>query len=148
MFENATIFVSATARILELVAVAHVELSLGAVPPDRALDEPWEDLGVVGIELPRVDAVGDEANDLGTAAGAIASWPVPMAGVEARQDPGSVKKVVYQGIDRDHAGADFEPTFAAPVGPEQQRCQRHAPDLIGGPVNVAQRLQKRVSQSG
>jgi hypothetical protein len=59
----------ATFPIVNLIAVADVETLLGAVPPDRVLNEPRECPGKPPVELPGVDLLGDRRDDVGAAPG-------------------------------------------------------------------------------
>ena len=52
---NLAIGVIARLAIIDPIAVAHVEAGLGAVPPNRVLDEPRKRLRKAGIELPGID---------------------------------------------------------------------------------------------
>ena len=52
---NLAIDVIARLAIINAIAVADVEAGLGAVPPNRVLDEPGKRLRKPGIELPGVD---------------------------------------------------------------------------------------------
>jgi hypothetical protein len=57
MTTNLAIDVAARLPIINPIAVAHVEAGLGAVPPDRMLDEPRKRLRKTRIELPGIDPV-------------------------------------------------------------------------------------------
>ena len=61
--------------IIDAIAVADIEPIPGAVLPDRVLDEPGKSLRKRWIELPGIDALGDGLNDVGAAAGPVASRP-------------------------------------------------------------------------
>ena len=50
---------SRNAGIINPIAVADIEAVLGAVPPDRVLDEPGKSLRKRWIELPGIDPLGD-----------------------------------------------------------------------------------------
>jgi hypothetical protein len=45
--------------VIDPVAVADVEALLAAIPPDRELHEPGENLRESAVELPSVDFAGD-----------------------------------------------------------------------------------------
>src|SRR6266566_5554622 len=104
-----TVDVVATALIPDAVAVAHVEAVLGAVPPDRVLHEPGEDLREPRVELPGVDSLGDRLDDVCAPIWLIAGRTVNMVGVEPAQNARANEKVVHQRVDCDHAGADLGP---------------------------------------
>src|SRR5580704_18278363 len=59
----------ATPAIINPVAVANIEAVLGAVLPDRVLNEPGEGLRKRWIELPGIDPLSHGCNNVGTAAG-------------------------------------------------------------------------------
>lgn len=66
------------------MAVALVEPVLGAETPNRVLNEARKIGGERRIEVTCIELAGDAINDLGTAAGVIASGPIRMRGAEAR----------------------------------------------------------------
>jgi hypothetical protein len=106
---DSTIQVVAALDIIDAIAVADIEPIPGAVLPDRVLDEPGKSLRKRWIELPGVDPLGDGLNDVGAAAGPVASQAVQMVRVEPSQNAGPVQKVVNQRVDGDHAAADLGP---------------------------------------
>src|SRR2546421_12756752 len=95
--------------IINPIAIANIEAALAAVPPYCVLHEPREGLWESRIELPGVNLFGDGLNNVGTAAGPIASQPIGVVRVEPMQDPGPVQKIVNEGVDGDHAAADLNP---------------------------------------
>ena len=103
------LFVVAALAIIDLIAVANAEALLGAVPPDGVLNEPRERPGKPPVELSGLDLLGDRLDDVGAAARPVAGDAVRVVGPEPVQDPGPVQKVVHQGVDGDHAGANLEP---------------------------------------
>jgi hypothetical protein len=98
---DSTIHVAAAAAVIDAIAVANVEATLGAIPPDRVLDEPGKGLWKRRIELPRVDPVGHSLNNVSTAAGPVAGRAIRVVRVEPGQDAGPVHQVVHQRVDRD-----------------------------------------------
>jgi hypothetical protein len=96
-----TVLVLATIPIIDPVAVADVEPLLAAIPPDRELHEPGKYLRKIAIELPSVDLLGDETNDVGAAAWLVAAGTVGMGRFKPPHDSGSSQKIVNQGIDGD-----------------------------------------------
>jgi hypothetical protein len=52
--------------VVNLIAVADVEAVLGAIAPDRKLNEPRKHLRKPRVELPGIDVIGDTFDDLGT----------------------------------------------------------------------------------
>ncbi len=61
-------YVVATLSIFDPIAVADIEPVLGAVPPNRGLNEPGEGCGEFGVELSSIDRFGDPLDDLGAPA--------------------------------------------------------------------------------
>ena len=55
---NLAVDVRARLPIINPIAVADVEARLGAIPPDRVLNEPRKRLRKIGIELPGIDPLG------------------------------------------------------------------------------------------
>ena len=72
MTTNLAIDVRARLAIINPIAVADVEARLGAVPPDRMLDEPWKWLRKTGIELPDIDPLRHGIYNVGAAASLVA----------------------------------------------------------------------------
>ena len=59
-----TIQVAAATRIINAIAVAHIEAALAAILPNRVLDEPGKGLRKRWVELPGIDPVGDGLNNM------------------------------------------------------------------------------------
>ena len=131
--------------VIDAVAVANVEALLAAIPPDGELYEPGKYLRKGAVELPSIDPLGDQANDVGAATWPVATGAVRMGGFEPIQDTGSVQKVVYQGVNGDHARADFEPLGADVSSADQNAGQRHREHLVGNPVDIAQWLNQSIA---
>jgi hypothetical protein len=93
------ILVLATTGIINPVAVADIEAVLGAVLPDRVLNEPGKGLRKRWIELPGIDPLGDGLHNVGAAAGKVASQPVQVVRVKPGQNAGPVQKVMNQRVD-------------------------------------------------
>ena len=110
---NLTVDIVARLAIIDAIAVADIEAVLGAVPPDRVLHEPGKHRRERGIEGAGIDPFGHGFNDLGAAAGPVAGRAIGMVGAEPVQDAGAVQKVVHEGVDGDHAGADLDARAAA-----------------------------------
>jgi hypothetical protein len=68
--------VRARLPIINPIAVADVEARLGAVPPDRVLNEPGKRLRKIGIEPPGIDPLGHGSYNVGAAAGLVAGRTV------------------------------------------------------------------------
>src|SRR5271166_1058064 len=96
MTTNLALDVVARLPIIDAIAVADVEAGLGAVPPDRVLDEPWKRLRKAGIELPGIDPQGHGIDNVGAAAWLVAGCAIRMVGLESCQDASADQKVVYQ----------------------------------------------------
>ena len=89
-------------------------------PPDRVLNEPRKRPGKLEVELPGVDLLGDRFDDFGAAAWPVTGGAIGMVGSEPVQDSGPVQEIVHQGVDRDHAAADFEPAMPTAWCAEEQ----------------------------
>ena len=116
-------FIGATFSIIDLIAVADVETLLGAVSPDRVLNEPRERPGEPAVELPRVDLLSDRLDDFGAAARPVTADPIGVVGPKPVQDAGPVQEIVHQSVDRDHAAADLAPEIGR-TGPSSALCPR------------------------
>jgi hypothetical protein len=132
--------VCAPAAVIDLIAVADVETGLGAVPPNRVLDEPGKHLGKPWIEPAGINPCGNPDENVSAAAWPVAGRAIRMVGRKPVQDSGSMKEVVNQGIDGDEAGTDLEPTGPGCPGPHQQGRQCHGDDLVGDPIDMPQRV--------
>ena len=131
--------------VIDPVAVADVEALLAAITPDRVLHEPRKYLWEAAVELPSIDVLGNQANDIGTAAWPVTAGTVKMGGLEPGQDPGSVQEIVDQGIDRNQLQPDFEPPRANVGGADQNAGQRHGEHLVRHAVNIAQRINQGIA---
>jgi hypothetical protein len=99
MTTNLAVHVPARLAIINPIAVADVEARLGAVPPDRMLDEPRKRLRKTGVEKPGVDLLRHRLYNVGAAASLVASCTIRMVSLESCQDAGADQKVVHQGVD-------------------------------------------------
>src|SRR5436189_5840840 len=98
--------------VIDPVAVADVEALLAAIPPDRELHEPGENLREAAVKLPSVDLAGDQPDNVGAAARPVTAGPVGMGSLESSQDPGPVQEIVDQSINRNQVHADLQPPRA------------------------------------
>ena len=105
--------------IIDSVAVANVEASLAAIPPDCELDEPGKDLRKTAVELTSVDLAGNQPHNFGTAAWSVTTGAIRMGRFEPGQDPSPVQKVMNQGIDRDQVHTGLQPARANGSGTDQ-----------------------------
>ena len=112
--------VRASAAIIDLIAVANIETRFGAVPPDRAGDEPRKRLRKLRIEPAGIDGAGNVNKNVSAATGSVARRPIRMASRKSVEDSGSMKEVVDQGIDDNEARPDGEPTRPSSPGPHQE----------------------------
>jgi len=87
--------------VINSVAIANAEALLAAIAPDCELHEPRKYLWKGPVELPSVDPLGNQANDIGTAARQVTAGTVGVAGFEPPQDSSSMQKIMDQGIDGD-----------------------------------------------
>ena len=119
MTTNLAVYVGARLAIIYAIAVADIEARLGAVPPDRVLNEPRKRLGKFGIELPGINPLRHCLYNVSAAASLVAGCTIRMIGLESCQDAGADQKVMHQGIDGNHAGADLVPEVQALRGGQQ-----------------------------
>ena len=145
---NLAIDVRARLPIINPIAVADVEARLGAVPPDRVLDEPRKRLRKPGIELPGIDPLRHGIYNVGAAASLVAGCTIRMVGLESCQDAGADQKVVHQGVDGNHAGADLVPEVQAFRGGQQDARQGHGQDLVRDAIDLPERSNQSFPQSG
>ena len=145
---NLAIDIVARSPIIDPVAVADVEAELSAVPPDGVLHEPRENAREGRIEGPGIDLLGHQGNNVGAATRPVAGSAIEMVGAEAGQDPGAVQKVVHQGVDGDHGGADLPPSLVPARGRQQDAGQGHGQHLVRHPVDLPQRSNKSLPQPG
>ena len=124
---NLAVNVRARLAIINPIAVANVEARLGAVPPDRALNEPRKRLRKTWIELLSIDPLRHGIYNVGATASPVAGCAIRMVGIEPFQDAGADQKIVHQGVDGNHAAADL-----------CQRCRR-----FGAPSKMDERLMVR-----
>jgi hypothetical protein len=75
--------VAARLPIINPIAVADVEARLGAIPPDRMMDEPRKRLRKPGIEPPRINTLRHRLYNVGTAASLVAGCTIRMIGLES-----------------------------------------------------------------
>ena len=121
---------------------------LGAVPPDRVLDEPRKRQRKPGIKLPGIDPLGHGLDNVGAAASLVAGRTIRMVGLEPCQDAGADQKVVHQGVDGNHAGANLLPEVQAFRGGHQDAGQGHGQDLVRDAVDLPERANQSFPQSG
>jgi hypothetical protein len=95
--------------VVDAVAIADIEALLAAIAPDRVLHEPWKDFRKCWIELLRIDALGDQTKDLGTAARPITVRAIGMVSRKTAQDARAMQKIVDESIDCYQLYANFEP---------------------------------------
>ena len=72
MTTDLAVDVHARLAIIDPIAVAHVEARLGAVPPDRVLNEPRKRLRKPGIELPGINPLRHRLYNVGAAVSLVA----------------------------------------------------------------------------
>ena len=111
--------VVATAVVVDAIAVANGEAVPGAIPPDCTLHEPGERRWESRIELPSINARGEQAENAGAPSRPVAHLSVRMIGAQPPQDPGSVQEIMDQGVDGDEGCADFDPQWPSLAGAQQ-----------------------------
>ena len=109
MTTNLALHVHARLPIINPIAVADVEARLGAVPPNRVLDEPRKRLRKPEIELPGINPLRHRINNVSATASLVAGCAISMVGLKSCQDAGADQKVVHQGVNGNHAGANLVP---------------------------------------
>ncbi len=120
----------AAVPIIEPIAVADNKACLAAITPDGELHESGKDLGKGAVELPSIDLIGDQPNDVGAAAWPVATGAIRVGGFEPAQDPGPMQKVMNQGVDRDQLHANFKPGRTDITGTDQNVEQAQGEDLV------------------
>jgi hypothetical protein len=139
--------VRARLSIIDPIAVTDVEARLGAVPPNRMLDEPREWLRKVRIELPGINPLRHGLDNVGAAASLVAGCTIRMLSLEPFQDAGADQKVVHKSIDGNHAGPDIVPEARAFRGRQQDARQRHGQDLVRDAIDLPERSDQSFPQS-
>jgi hypothetical protein len=71
--------------IVDAIAVAHIEIALGAVPPECVLHEPGKDFRERSVELPGIDVCRDGPDDVGAAVRPVAGQAVGMIAARASE---------------------------------------------------------------
>src|SRR3984893_17814840 len=122
---NLTVDILARLAVIDAIAIANIETAPGAIPPDRVLDEPRKHRWEHRIEGAGIDPFSHGFNDVSAAAGPVAGRAIGMVRAEPVQDAGAVQKVVNEGVDRDHAGADLMPPPQLSWRSEQDAGQGH-----------------------
>jgi ROK family len=98
----------------------------------EAVDGAAAQAGIV-FELPGIDPLGDDCNNVGAAAGPIAGRAIQVVRVEPGQDAGPMQKVVHQRVDGDQPAADLDPEDHFLGSAEQEAGQGHGEDLVRDP---------------
>src|SRR5258706_7822984 len=80
---QATIHILAPLPVIDAIAVANVEAVAGTIPPDCALDEPWEQPRVLRIEHGYVNLLGNHLQEVGASTRAVTPHAVRVVGAEA-----------------------------------------------------------------
>jgi hypothetical protein len=108
------IHVAAAASVVDSVAVANIETVLGAISPNRVLDEPGKDLRKRWIELPGIDPLRHGLNYVGATAGPVAGDTVAVFRFEPSQNAGAVQKVMNQRVGRSRPPSGISTVTATP----------------------------------
>jgi hypothetical protein len=116
-----TVQIFATNLVIDPVAVADIEATLAAVPPDRELHEPGKGLRKLRIERSRVNVVGNALDQVGAAMQSVASRPVGMVSIEPVQDASAMQEIMHERIDNDEPSARLEPHVPPRSSANQQR---------------------------
>src|ERR1700735_3455600 len=99
-----------TGRVVgNAIAIADVEVALGAIAPDCMLNEPRKYCRKRGIELPRIDVCRNQSQNAGASEWAIAPVTVGMIRRKSPKDAGPMQEIMHERVDGDQAHADREP---------------------------------------
>ena len=112
------------------------------------LDEPRKRLRKPGIELPGIDPLGHGIYNVGAAARPVAGRTIRMVSLESCQDAGADQKVVNQGVDGNHAGANLIPETLAFRGSQEDARQAHGQDLVRDAIDLPEWSDQSFPQSG
>jgi hypothetical protein len=74
--------IRAAATVIDLIAVADIETRLGAVPPNRVLNEPGKRLGKRWIEPAGINGRGNADENVSAATWPVAGRAIRMASRE------------------------------------------------------------------
>src|SRR5215218_10396533 len=114
----------AAVAVVDAIAVADPEVSLGAEHPDRLLQEAGEKRWAVGTELAGVDAPRRLLDDAGTTTRPIARRSIRVLGAETAQRARSVQPIVHQRVDGHHTGAGGDPALPGRISAKQEVGKR------------------------
>src|SRR6266436_7289395 len=92
---QAAIHILAPLPVVDAIAVANVEAVAGTIPPDCALDEPWEQPRVLRIEHGYINLLGNHLQEVGASTRAVTPRAVRVLGAEATQDARPVQEIVH-----------------------------------------------------
>jgi hypothetical protein len=109
--------------IYDPIGITNIQSILCAESPYGVLDVATENLWKVLVELSRVYLASDLFDKFRTAISLVTSRPVWMFRVKPRKNSSSVKKLMHQRIDGNHAAAGFMPMSSGILGGEQNACE-------------------------
>jgi len=119
IIEQLAIGILARFSVIDAIAVADIEAVKRTESPNGVLHPARKRPRKLPVKGAGVDLVSDGANDLGTAANAIAGHAIGMGSGAILKYAGAVQKVMDQGINGNHAFAGLEPMGAAVRGTNQ-----------------------------
>jgi hypothetical protein len=90
---NLTVDIRARLAVVNAVAIADIEPALGAIPPNRVLNEPRKHRREHGIEGAGVDPSRYGFDDLSAAAGPVTGRAIGVVRAEPVQDAGRCRKL-------------------------------------------------------
>ena len=111
----------ATNPVIDPIAVADIEATLAAVPPDRELHEPGKGVREPRIERSRVNVVGNALDQVGAAMQSVASRPVGIVSIEPVQDASAMQEIMHERVDHHEGRTHFEPHAPPRSSANQQR---------------------------
>ena len=95
--------------VVDAIAIAEVETVCRAKPPNGVLNEPRKIARKLPVEGSGIDQLRHVLDDVGAAALGVAADTILMGLAAAVKNPGSVQKVMDQGINCDHVRAGLKP---------------------------------------
>ena len=116
--------------VVDLIAVADVQLRLSAEAPDRVLNEAGEEGWKCPVVGACVDLASQALNEGCASSRGVAGRSEGMVGFQPPQDPGSVEEVMNEAVDRNHARACRHPSLARRVTRKQEVGERHRKQFV------------------
>ena len=119
----------AAVPVVEPIAVANIKACWLQYRQIASCTNRGKTLRKGAIELPCIDMVGDQSNELGAAAWPVTSRAIRMGGVEPIQDPSSVQEIVDQRYQQRSAARQCRAIVAEPQRRQSERRTSPGPAL-------------------